>query len=275
MNRTHRLLTHFLLLLAAVVYLAPLLWMIDTSLKGEVQAVQVPPVLIPHPVRWQNYVHVLRDPQFDFSLFARNTLIIATLSSIGAMLSSSLVAYSLAKIRWRGRGLVFGIVLASMMIPFPVFMVPLYRIFRELGWIGTNLPLWVPAFFGIPFFIFLLRQFYLTIPKELSEAAVMDGCSHFGIWWRIMIPLTRPALLVVGLFSFMSAWNNFLGPLVYLTHQSSFTLSVALQVFESRSGGTSYNLLMAASLLIIAPVLVLFFLTQKTFIRGIATTGLK
>ena len=154
MSRKPRLLTHVLLLLAALAYLAPLLWMIDTSLKHEVQAVQVPPVLIPHPVRWQNYVHVLRDPQFDFSLFARNTLIIATLSSLGAMLSSSLVAYSLAKIRWRGRGLVFGIVLASMMIPFPVFMVPLYRIFRELGWIGTNLPLWVPAFFGIPFFHF-------------------------------------------------------------------------------------------------------------------------
>ena len=275
MNRKPRLLTHILLLLAALAYLAPLLWMIDTSLKREVQAVQIPPVLIPHPVRWQNYVYVLRDPQFDFSLFARNTLIIATLSSLGAMLSSSLVAYSLAKIRWRGRGLVFGIVLASMMIPFPVFMVPLYRIFRELGWIGTNLPLWVPAFFGIPFFIFLLRQFYLTIPRELSEAAVMDGCSHFGIWWRIMIPLTRPALLVVGLFSFMSAWNNFLGPLVYLTHQSSFTLSVALQVYQSRSGGTSYNLLMAASVLIVAPVLILFFLAQRTFIRGIATTGLK
>lgn len=275
MNRSRKLLTHMLLLLAAVAYLAPLLWMIDTSLKHEVQAVRVPPVFIPNPVRWQNYVHVLHDPQFDFSLFARNTLIIATLSSLGAMLSSSLVAYSLAKIRWRGRGLVFGIVLASMMIPFPVFMVPLYRIFRALGWIGTSLPLWVPAFFGIPFFIFLLRQFYLTIPRELSEAAVMDGCSHFGIWWRIMIPLTRPALLVVGLFSFMSAWNNFLGPLVYLTHQSTFTLSVALQVYESRSGGTSYNLLMAASVLIIAPVLVLFFLAQKSFIRGIATTGLK
>ncbi len=275
MNRKQRLLTHLLLLLAAAAYAAPLLWMIDTSLKREVQAVQLPPVIIPHPLRWQNYRHVLSDPQFDFSLFARNTLIIASLSALGAMLSSSLVAYSLAKIRWRGRGLVFGIVLASMMIPFPVFMVPLYRIFRELGWIGTNLPLWVPAFFGIPFFIFLLRQFYLTIPRELSEAALMDGCSHFGIWWRIMLPLTRPALLVVGLFSFMSAWNNFLGPLVYLTHQSSFTLSVALQVYQSRSGGTSYNLLMAASVLIIAPVLVLFFLAQKTFIRGIATTGLK
>ncbi|MGC8539026.1 MAG: carbohydrate ABC transporter permease [Phycisphaerae bacterium] len=275
MNRKQRLLTHLLLLLAAAAYAAPLLWMIDTSLKREVQAVQIPPVIIPHPLRWQNYRHVLGDPQFDFSLFARNTLIIASLSAVGAMLSSSLVAYSLAKIRWRGRGLVLGIVLASMMIPFPVFMVPLYRIFRELGWIGTNLPLWVPAFFGIPFFIFLLRQFYLTIPRELSEAALMDGCSHFGIWWRIMLPLTRPALLVVGLFSFMGAWNNFLGPLVYLTHQSSFTLSVALQVYQSRSGGTSYNLLMAASVLIIAPVLVLFFLAQKTFIRGIATTGLK
>ena len=270
-----RILTHGLLLLAAIFYLGPFLWMVDTSLKREAQAMTMPPVWIPHPFYWHNYHVVVHDSSFDMTLYARNTLIIALLAAAGSVLSSSLVAYSLAKIRWRGRGLLLAIVLGSMMIPFPVLMVPLFRVFRGLGWIGTNLPLWVPAFCGIPFFIFLLRQFYLTIPKELSEAAVMDGCSHFGIWWRIMLPLTRPALAVVALFSFVASWNNFLGPLVYLTHQSTFTLSVALQFYQSRSGGTSYNLLMAAAVLVILPIVVLFFLAQKTFVRGIATTGLK
>ncbi|HTV48968.1 MAG TPA: carbohydrate ABC transporter permease [Phycisphaerae bacterium] len=284
MNTKNRLFTHALLVIIALFYLGPFLWMLDTSLKTDPQAIQMPKefsihdfkaLVVPTPWQWQNYPQVIHDPHFDFSLYARNTLIIAVLVALGAMLSSSLVAYSLAKVKWRGRNIVFVIVLASMMLPFPVVMVPLYRIFREFGWIGTNLPLWVPAFTGIPFYIFLLRQFYLTIPTELSEAALIDGCSHFGIWWRIMLPLTRPALAVVGLFSFMAAWNNFLGPLVYLTHQNTFTLALALQNYQSRSGGTSYTLLMAASVLIIAPIIVLFFLAQKTFVRGIATTGIK
>ncbi len=299
MKLPQRLLVHALLLLAGVAYLGPFVWMVSTSLKKETQAVQMPPQWIPHPVQWNNYVKAftgnsgqsqqlvaadgahrtakiaVNPPALDMSLYARNTLIIALLATLGTVLSSSLVAYSLAKMEWRGRNVVFGIALASMMVPFPVLMVPLYRIFREVGWIGTNLPLWVPAFFGAPFFIFLLRQFYLTIPKELSEAAIMDGCTHFGIWWRIMLPLTRPALAVVGLFSFMGSWNNFLGPLVYLTHQSTFTLPLALQFYQSRSGGTTYNLLMAASVIVIMPILILFFLAQKTFVRGIATTGLK
>lgn len=276
MNLNKKILTHCVLLLAAVFYLGPFLWMVDTSLKGEHQAMAMPPVLIPHPLRFhKNYGTVVQSPAFDMTLYARNTLIIALLAAAGSVLSSSLVAYSLAKINWRGRGLLLAVVLGSMMIPFPVLMVPLFRIFRSLGWVGTNLPLWVPAFCGVPFYIFLLRQFYLTIPKELSEAAFLDGCSHFGIWWRIMLPLTRPALAVVALFSFVASWNNFLGPLVYLTHQSTFTLSVALQFYQSRSGGTSYNLLMAASVLVILPIVLLFFLAQKTFVRGIATTGLK
>ncbi len=276
MNLNKKILTHCVLLLAAVFYLGPFLWMVDTSLKGEHQAMAMPLAVIPHPLRFhRNYSTVVQSPAFDMTLYARNTLIIALLAAAGSVLSSSLVAYSLAKIPWRGRGLLLAVVLGSMMIPFPVLMVPLFRIFRALGWVGTNLPLWVPAFCGVPFYIFLLRQFYLTIPRELSEAAFLDGCSHFGIWWRIMLPLTRPALAVVALFSFVASWNNFLGPLVYLTHQSTFTLSVALQFYQSRSGGTSYNLLMAAGVLVILPIVVLFFLAQKTFVRGIATTGLK
>ncbi len=276
MSTKKKWLVHLALLLAAVFYVGPLLWMVDTSLKGEHQAMAMPPVWVPHPVRiHKTYYKVVHSPAFDLTLYARNTLIIAILAAAGSVLSSSLVAYSLAKIRWHGRGVLLSVMLASMMIPFPVLMIPLFCVFRNLGWIGTSLPLWAPAFFGVPFFIFLLRQFYLTIPRELSEAAFLDGCSHFGIWWRIMLPLTRPALAVVALFAFVASWNNFLGPLVYLTHQSTFTLSVALQFYQSRSGGTSYNLLMAASTLVILPIVVLFFLAQRTFVRGIATTGLK
>jgi multiple sugar transport system permease protein len=168
-----------------------------------------------------------------------------------------------------------------MMIPFPVTMVPLFGIFRWLGdhsgidWIGTTKPLWVPAWFGNAFNIFLLRQFFLTIPSELSEAARIDGCSEFGIFTRIILPLSRPVLVVVALFSFMNAWNDFLAPLIYLHRPEQFTLGLGLQNFQSQLGGTPWHLLMAASVLVILPVLTMFFLAQRTFIQGIATTGLK
>ncbi len=168
-----------------------------------------------------------------------------------------------------------------MMIPFPVVMVPLFTIFRWLGdhhlgqWLGTYKPLWVPWWFGSAFSIFLLRQFILTVPEELSEAARIDGCGEFAIFWRIILPLATPALAVVALFTFMASWTDFLGPLVYLQNEDQYTLTLGLQTFQSAHGGTDYNLLMAASVLVIAPVVVLFFLTQKTFIQGIATTGIK
>jgi len=195
--------------------------------------------------------------------------------------SSSLVAYGFARIRFRGRGVLFALMLGTMMIPFPVVMVPLYRIFRFLGdhsgmaWLGTFRPLWVPAWFGSAFSIFLLRQFFVTIPDELSEAARIDGCSEWGIYWRIILPLSRPALSVVALFTFMYVWRDFLGPLVYLQRPTQYTLALGLQAFQSQNGGTSWNLLMAAAVLVIAPVIVLFFVAQRTFIEGIATTGMK
>ncbi|MEI8195250.1 MAG: carbohydrate ABC transporter permease, partial [Phycisphaerae bacterium] len=234
-----------------------------------------PPLLQRYEIAYQNYHQVLTDPAFDFLLFARNTLLIALGVVTGSIFSSSLVAYSLAKLHWRGRDLVFGLVLATMMLPFTVFMIPHYMIFKFLGLIGTNVPLWIGSFCGVPFYIFLLRQFYLTIPDELLAAARIDGCSEFRIWWSIMLPLSRPALAVVGLFAFMGAWNDFLGPLVYLSHRQNFTLSLALQFFQSQAGGTSWELLMAASVLVILPILVLFFIAQKTFVQGIATTGMK
>lgn len=294
-----RLGLYLLLLLITCFYLAPFGWLLVTSVKTNAEAVATPPLFFPWgstdvagmtarqvpadaPAPLQrvllaryNYEKVLTDPSFDFLLYARNTLIIALLSVTGSVLASSLVAYSLAKLRWHGRNLIFGIVLASMMLPFTVFMIPHYIIFKHLHVIGTTLPLWFPSFFGIPFFIFLLRQFYLTIPDELLASARIDGCSEFRIWWQIVLPLSRPALAVVALFAFIGAWNDFLGPLVYLHHRTQFTLSMALQFFQSRSGGTSWELLMTASLLVIAPIVLLFFLAQKTFIQGIATTGMK
>ena len=279
-----RLLVQTSLVLVAIMYLAPLFWMLDTSLKTEHQAMaQLPSntagafamLMVPHPLHPANYRKVISSPFFRMQLYARNTLIIAMLVAVGSMLSASLVAYALTKLRWYGRNTLFWIVMGSMMLPFSVMMVPLYRIYREFGWIGTNLPLWLPTFFAPPFYVFLLRQFYLTIPNELTEAAVIDGAGPFRIWWYIMVPLTRPALLVVGLFSFVASWNNFIGPLVYLTHQRSYTLALALQFFQTRHGGVAHTLLMAATVLVVLPIIIIFFLAQKTFIRGIATTGIK
>jgi multiple sugar transport system permease protein len=169
----------------------------------------------------------------------------------------------------------FMVCLATMMVPFPVVMVPIYCMFRWLGWIGTLKPLWVGSFFAGAFNVFLLRQFFMTIPKDLSEAARIDGCSEFRIFWQIILPLCRPALMVVALFQFMYTWNDFLGPLIYLTKQDDYTLALGLQLFQSQHGGTEWHYLMAASTLVALPIIVLFFFTQKTFIEGISMTGIK
>jgi multiple sugar transport system permease protein len=209
-----------------------------------------------------------------FLTYLGNTLLVALLSVLGTLTSSSLVAYGLSRIQWRGRTTLFNITLATLMVPFPVLMVPLYGVFRSLGWLGTLLPLWLPAFFGGAFNIFLLRQFFLTIPGELSDAARIDGCSEFGIFWRIILPLARPALSVVALFTFLNAWNEFLGPLIFLTKPETFTMALGLQQYRSQFGGSEWHLLMAASALLVMPIIVLFFLAQKTFIQGISTTGM-
>ena len=210
-----------------------------------------------------------------FVTYVANTLLVALLAVLGTVLSSALVAYGLTRLRWQGRDLLFGITLATMMIPFPVLMVPLYSVFRTLDWVGTLLPLWVPSFFGSAFSIFLLRQFFMTIPTELSEAARIDGCSEFQIFWRIILPLARPALSVVALFHFLFVYNDFLGPLLFLTEPETFTKALGLQQYQSQNGGSEWHLLMAASAMLIAPVVALFVCAQRSFIEGISTTGLK
>jgi multiple sugar transport system permease protein len=268
------------LLLACACFLTPFLWMLSTSFKTAEESMGAPR-WIPNAVQWRNYPDALNNERANFPLWARNTLIIEALVVPGATLSSAFVAYGFAKVRFRGRGVLFGLMLASMMIPFPVVMVPLFSIYRWLGdhtgiqWIGTFKPLWVPAWFGSAFSIFLLRQFFMTIPDELSEAARIDGCSELGIFFRIILPLAKPALTVVALLTFMATWNDFLAPLVFLQRAEQFTLALGLQNFQSQQGGTPWHQLMAATILVILPVLILFFLAQKTFIEGIATTGMK
>jgi multiple sugar transport system permease protein len=267
--------------IVSLLALLPFAWMISTSLKTSEQTAAYPPIAWPVPAQWSNYVEVFRHEKANFLLWTRNSLLVSALVVVGTTLSSALVAYGFARLRFRGRGALFALMLSTMMLPFPVTMVSLFAMFRWMGdvsgieWLGTFKPLWVPAWFGSAFNIFLLRQFFLTIPMELSEAARIDGCSELGIFWRIILPLARPALAVVALFAFLGTWNDFLGPLVYLQRPEQFTLSLGLQNFQSKAGGTSWHLLMAASTLVVLPAILLFFLAQRTFIEGIATTGSK
>ncbi len=253
----------------------PLLWMISTSLKVSSQVYVVPPQWIPNPARLLNYLEVVT--RVRFGLYLLNTLQYALPTIVGAVLSCSLVAYGFSRIRWKGRDVLFFLCIATMMIPFQVQMIPLYIVFRNLGWLDTYRPLIVPSFFGYAYYIFLLRQFFLTVPAELSDAARVDGCSELGIYARILMPLSKPALAVVGLYQFMGAWNDYLGPLIYLNDQDKFPLALGLQVLHQASYTEQqrWPYLMAASTLMVVPVILIFYLTQRAFVEGIALTGIK
>ncbi|MFG0304767.1 MAG: carbohydrate ABC transporter permease [Phycisphaerales bacterium JB040] len=288
-----RTLLYAALLCVTATYLLPLIWMLSTSLKTERQVIEAPTAVLPEPVTdiprqvRDNYLGVndergevvvrgvLNDPVIDFPLYLRNTLVVAILSVTGMVLSSAVVAYGFSRVRWRGRGVLFGVVLATMMIPFPVIMGPMFILFRDLGWIGSLKPLWVPAWFASAYNVFLLRQFFMTIPRELDEAATVDGCTHLGVFWRIILPNARPALAVVALFHFMFVWNDFLGPLIFLVERDDFTLALGLQLYQAQAGEVPWNLLMAASTLVMGPVLLAFLLAQRTFVEGLSTSGLK
>lgn len=278
MRRASKPLLAFLALLGVCVCIAvPLVWMVWASVQGDSSFYKTAGGWVaPIP---DTYGRVLT--RFNFLLYARNSFFVAGMTVIGSVLSSAVVAYGFAKIRFAGRQPLFVLMLATMMIPFPVTMATLFLIFRWLtvhtgiAFIGTFRPLWLPAFFGSAFNIFLLRQFFMGIPEELSEAARLDGCSEVGIFLRVILPLSKPALAVVALFAFMNAWNDFLAPLVYLQDPDQYTLSLALQAYQSQHGGTEQNALMAAAVLTVLPVVLLFLMVQKTFIEGIATTGIK
>lgn len=268
------------LITLSLVFLAPLIWMVLTSLKPENEIMGATAKMMPSKLMWSNYPEAFSYGKEDlgyipFLAYGKNTLVVTILAVIGSVLSNSLVAYSFARLKWPGRDLFFAVTLATMMVPYPVLMVPTYSLFKWLGWIGTFRPLWVPCFFGSAFSIFLLRQFFRRIPMELSEAAKIDGASELRIYFDVVLPLAKPAMYVIALFTFMWAWNDFMGPLLYLTDQNTFTLSMGLQFFQSQHTGVSWNLLMAASLIVILPVLLVYFFAQRVFIEGIATTGLK
>ncbi len=264
--------TQLLLVLGAIVFALPFVWMVSTSLKADRQIFAFPPIWVPDPFIWGNFPAVFIYAPMHLYFF--NTLLIALAHVFGAVFTCSLAAYGFARLRAPGRDLIFMVMVSQMMIPYIVMLVPLYLLFAELEWIDTFYPLTIPAMLGTPFYIFMLRQFFLTIPMELEEAAIIDGATRLRIWWTIILPLAKPALATVAIFSFMFAWNDFTGPLIFLNSREKFTLSLGLQafMFERR---TMWGPLMAASTMMIMPILIVFFLAQKHFIQGIALTGIK
>lgn len=269
------ILLHVVLIVGSLIFLAPLIWMLGTSLKDDRAIAHYPPILFPiHPL-WRNYpesLKLLPANTYYGLLNLYNTLQIAVLSVAGTVLSSSMVAFAFARVKWPGRDWLFGILLATMMLPDAVTMMPRFLIFRSLHWVDTLLPLWAPAWFGSAFNIFLLRQFFMGIPKELEDAARIDGCSPFRIYWNVMLPLVKPALAAVSVMTFLGAWKDFMGPLIYISSPEKMPLSYVLQLYNAAHGGEP-ALLMAATTLVILPVVVLFFFTQRYFIEGVSMTG--
>ncbi|HMP42564.1 MAG TPA: carbohydrate ABC transporter permease [Roseiflexaceae bacterium] len=265
---------HLLLILVATLFAVPFAWLIITSLKPLNQVFTDPLVWIPDPIMWSNYAEALTSPAFPFLRLLGNTLFYAVAATAGTIISGAIIAYAFARMEFRGRDLLFGITLATMMLPGIVTLIPTYLLFRWLGWVGTYAPLIVPLWFGSAFNIFLLRQFMMTIPIDLTDAAKIDGAGDFTILWRIMVPLIKPALLVVGLFQFMAAWNDFFNPLIYLDEAAEYPLVLGLYAFRTRFG-VQWHLIMAASLAVTFPIIVLFFVAQRYFIEGVTLSGLK
>jgi multiple sugar transport system permease protein len=271
-NRIKKTAAYVICTFMAVVYIFPLYWLLTTALKTDAEIFQLPPGFLPNIPQWDNFR--LATEYIPFWRYMGNTFGIAILTIIGTLISCTLVAYGFARVRWPGRNIVFILYLSTIMLPAQVTLIPLYITYRQLGWIGTILPLVVPSFFGNALFVFLLRQFLLGIPQELTEAAKIDGASELGILRFIMLPLMRPALATVALFTFVNVYRDFLGPLIYLTDQNQWTISLGLKLFQNMYGA-QWQLMMAASTLAMIPILVLFFFTQKTFVQGISLTGLK
>ncbi len=273
-RRLERALVWLLLILGALAFTAPFLWMITSSLKDQSEVFAYPPKWLPNPPLFQNYLDVFTVK--PFSLYIRNTLFIVILNEIAVVGASSLCAYGFSRIRFPGRDFWFSVVLGTMMLPGIVLMVPSFVIFSKLGWIDTYLPFIIPIFFGGGAFnIFLLTQFFRTLPEELADAARIDGCGEFGIYSKIFMPLAQPALMTVAIFTFLNAWNDFMGPLLYLNTADKYTVSMGLALFRGALLQTRWELLMAASVTMTLPLLVLFFLAQRYFVQGIVLTGLK
>ncbi|MBI2941849.1 MAG: carbohydrate ABC transporter permease [Chloroflexi bacterium] len=264
---------YVLLIPLSAIFLTPLVWMLSTALKANEQLGAWPPVWIPNPIQWDNFSRAWTSA--PFGLYLQNTLTITLLALVGQVVSASAVAYGFARLRFPGRDALFVVVLATMMLPGVVTLIPTYILFKTLGWLDTFAPLIVPAYFGGgAFFIFMLRQFFKTIPMELSEAAKIDGASNFRIYVQIVLPLSKPALATVAIFSFMAHWNDFMGPLIYLNSPERYTLTLGLQRFM-QVYRTDFQQLMAISFLMTLPVITIFFLAQQYFVQGVVMSGLK
>ena len=256
----------------SIVILMPLAWMISTSLKPLSHVFRFPPEFIPQRIVWSNYPDALT--QLPFDIYFGNTMFIVFWTVLGEVIVSSIVAYAFSRLRWKGRNALFIVVLATMMLPRQVTLIPDFLIFKHLGTIDTFWPLILPSWFGNPFYIFLLRQYFLTHSRELDQAAVIDGCSRFGVFWRITMPMSKPVLAAVAIFSFQYHWNDFFRPLIFLFSEENYTLALGLRFFQG-TYGTEWNSLMAVSLVVMMPLIIVFFFTQRIFIQGVVFTGYK
>lgn len=284
-SRVRRLLVLFLLGAGAMLMLFPLWWMLVVSLETPANAgaatVEVGALnLVPTDPQWANYTEAMREVgtvEWQGFLDAlANSILVTFLTVVFTILSCSLVGYALARIRFRGRTALFGVMLATMMLPPQVTMIPMFLVFRQLGWVDTILPLVVPALFGNAFFIFMFRQFMAQVPESLIEAARLDGCGHLGVWWRVMLPMCRPVIAITAVFTFIFAWNDFLGPLIYLHSESKATLAIALNSFRNQFGGLEdVQYLMALSLITMIPCILLFLVAQRQFIEGLGSGAVK
>ncbi|HMM29509.1 MAG TPA: carbohydrate ABC transporter permease [Aggregatilineaceae bacterium] len=260
------------LMVLAALFMIPLYWMFSTAVKSPQQTFAIPPEWIPAPAQWSNFREVFQE--VPFGRFYLNTLFLAGANIVGHLVSVTLVAYGFARLRFPGRNFLFLVMLSTLMIPYQVTLVPRFVMFAKLGMINSYWPLILPAFTGTPFLIFLVRQYMMSIPFDLDEAAYIDGATRFDVFWRIIIPLARPALMLVVVFTFIDVWNDFLQPLIYLNDPQMFTVSLGLSFFQG-ARETNWNLLMAGSVLAMIPPLILFFFAQKQLIGGISVEGLK
>ncbi len=264
--------TYLVMLGGTIVLLIPFAWMLTTSLKPLDEVYAFPIIWIPSRLVLENYLDVFKNVPFGRYLW--NSTVLSVLGIIGNIMGSSLAAFSFARLRFPGRTVFFIIMLSTMMVPVWVTMVPTFIIFSRLGWLDTYLPILVPNFFAVPFFTFLLRQFFMAVPFEMEEAARIDGCSSFGLFWRIFLPLSVPALATVAIFSFFFHWNDLLGPLIYLRSQLKFPVAMGIASFQSEQYA-NFALMMAAATMALLPMLVVFFFTQRLFIQGVVITGVK
>jgi multiple sugar transport system permease protein len=269
----HDIVVYSLLILLSLLFLFPFYWMLTTALKAERNVFLWPPQWIPNPVLWSNFKEALSNPQLPFPLFFKNTMILEIGIIAGRLISCTFIAYGFARLEAPGKDILFGVLLATLMLPSAVTLIPRFILFNKIGWVNSYLPLIVPTWFGEAYAIFLMRQFFMTIPRELEEAARMDGASFLQIILGVIVPLSMPVLTVVLILSFKDIWNDFFGPLLYLNDLTKYPLAVGLAYFNGQFR-VQMSLLMAASVVVLLPLLIVFFIAQRAFVEGISLTGL-